>query len=119
MSSIEPRSGCSTPVNTLMSVDLPAPFSPHHAQQLGISSVYQEVNLCTNLTVAENILLGREPRRFGGIDWRRMNAQAEQALARLDLTIDVRQPLGSYSLAIRQMIAIARSLVISDASILI
>src|SRR5689334_12846499 len=46
--------------------------SPAASQAAGISTVYQEVNLCTNLTVAENMLLGREPRRFGGIDTRAM-----------------------------------------------
>jgi simple sugar transport system ATP-binding protein len=93
--------------------------SPRHAQQLGISSVYQEVNLCTNLSVAENILLGREPYRFGGIDWRKMNHLASQALGRLDVAIDVTKPLGSYSLAIQQMAAIARSLEVAGVSILI
>src|SRR5512141_1178585 len=43
--------------------------SPQHSQEIGISTVYQEVNLCTNITVAENILLGYEPQRFGSIDW--------------------------------------------------
>src|SRR5690348_3744420 len=43
--------------------------SPQHAQALGISTVYQEINLCTNISVAENILLGHEPHRFGAIDW--------------------------------------------------
>src|SRR5512135_3643643 len=47
--------------------------SPQHSLELGISTVYQEVNLCTNLSVAENIMLGREPHRFGSIDWRKMN----------------------------------------------
>src|SRR5512147_2766853 len=47
--------------------------SPQHAQSLGISTVYQEVNLCPNLTVAENILLGREPYKMGRIDWTKMN----------------------------------------------
>ncbi|MBV9788544.1 MAG: sugar ABC transporter ATP-binding protein, partial [Chloroflexi bacterium] len=56
--------------------------SPQHAQMLGISTVYQEINLCTNISVAENILLGHEPRRFGGIDWKKMNARARAALAR-------------------------------------
>lgn len=93
--------------------------SPLHSQQLGISTVYQEVNLCTNLSVAENILLGREPRRFGSIDWRKMNLLAGQALKRLDIDIDVTRPLGQYSLAIQQMTAIARSLEISAAKILI
>ena len=45
--------------------------SPQHSQELGISTVYQEVNLCTNISVAENIMLGFEPHRFGGIDWKR------------------------------------------------
>ena len=93
--------------------------SPQHAQELGISSVYQEVNLCTNLSVAENILLGREPHRFGAIDWRKMNLLAEQALARLDVEIDVRKPLDSYSLALQQMVAIARALVISGVKVLV
>jgi simple sugar transport system ATP-binding protein len=93
--------------------------SPQHSQELGISSVYQEVNLCTNLSVAENVMLGREPHRFGTIDRRRMNQMATQALARLNVVVDVRKPLGTCSLAIQQMVAIARSLVISGARILI
>jgi simple sugar transport system ATP-binding protein len=87
--------------------------SPLHAQELGISPVYQEINLCPNLTVAENILLGREPRRFGSIDWRKMNQQARQILQRLDIEIDVTQSLGMYPVAIQQMVAIARALEIS------
>ncbi len=93
--------------------------SPQHSLELGISTVYQEVNLCTNITVAENILLGHEPYRFGSIDWRKMNALAQQALKRLDIDIDVSRPLGNYSLAIQQMVAIARSLEIASAKILI
>lgn len=93
--------------------------SPLHSQELGISTVYQEVNLCTNISVAENIMLGREPHRFGTIDWKKMNVLAEQALARLDVAIDVSRPLDNYSLAIQQMVAIARSLQIADAKILI
>ena len=54
--------------------------STQHPQSLGISTVYQEVNLCTNLTVAENILLGREPYKRGRIDWAKMNALASSAL---------------------------------------
>src|SRR6476661_5867331 len=57
--------------------------SPKHAQELGISTVYQEVNLCSNISVAENIMLGREPRRFGGIHWKKLNELASQALSRL------------------------------------
>jgi simple sugar transport system ATP-binding protein len=84
--------------------------SPQHSLELGISTVYQEINLCTNISVAENIMLGREPRRFGSIDWKQMNAQAGQAIKRLGLDLDVTQPLGNYSVAIQQMVAIARAL---------
>ena len=93
--------------------------SPQHAQELGISTVYQEINLCPNLTVAENILIGREPRRAGRIDWKMMNRQAKQMLQRLDVDIDVTQTLGSYSVAIQQMAAIVRALEVSSAKILI
>jgi monosaccharide-transporting ATPase len=93
--------------------------SPLHAQRLGISTVYQEINLCPNLTVAENILIGREPRRLGNVHWKAMNAQARQVLERLDIDIDVTQTLGSYSVAIQQMAAIARALEIASARILI
>jgi simple sugar transport system ATP-binding protein len=91
--------------------------SPLHAQNLGISTVYQEVNLCANLSVAENIFAGRYPRKgrrsWGPIDWAAMHTQAGAALARLNLEIDVRQTLGSYSVAVQQMVAIARALSIS------
>ncbi|MBE7471761.1 MAG: sugar ABC transporter ATP-binding protein [Anaerolineae bacterium] len=93
--------------------------SPQHAQTLGISPVYQEVNLCTNLTVAENILLGREPRKFGRIDWKAMNNRADQLLRRLNIHIDVTRPLETYSVAIQQMAAIVRALEIASAKILI
>jgi len=93
--------------------------SPIHAQKLGISTVYQEINLCPNLTVAENILIGREPRRLGSVNWKAMNAYAKEVLQRLDIDIDVTQTLGSYSVAIQQMAAIARALEISSARILI
>lgn len=93
--------------------------SPQHSQEIGISTVYQEVNLCTNITVAENIMLGFEPHRLGSIDWRRTNALAKQALTKLDVDIDVTRPLGNYSVAIQQMVAIARSLEIASAKILI
>jgi len=94
--------------------------SPQHAQTLGISTVYQEINLCTNLTVAENILIGREPQRFGRIDWAKMNAQASNILKRLlDVDIDVTKPLDTYTVAIQQMVAIARALDITSAKILI
>ncbi|MFC9708757.1 sugar ABC transporter ATP-binding protein [Paenibacillus sp. NPDC056933] len=88
--------------------------SPLEAQAVGISTVYQEVNLCPNLTVAENIFIGREPRKFGKIVWKDINRQAEELLRdRLQLSIDVTQPLESYSVAVQQLIAIARALNIS------
>jgi simple sugar transport system ATP-binding protein len=93
--------------------------SPQYSQEIGISTVYQEVNLCTNISVAENIMLGYEPHRFGSIDKKKMNAIAIQALNKLDVDIDVTQPLGNYSVAIQQMVAIARSLEIASAKILI
>ncbi|CUH96308.1 putative ABC transporter ATP-binding protein YtfR [Propionispora sp. 2/2-37] len=89
------------------------PNSPHNAQQLGISTVYQEVNLCSNLSVAENIFIGREPIRFGHIDWQEINKRSAVLLSRLNLKIDVTQPLERYSVAIQQMVAIARALDVS------
>ncbi len=93
--------------------------SPQHAQSLGISTVYQEVNLCPNLTIAENILIGREPMKWGSINWKSMNARASQILHGLDIDLDVTQTLGVCSVAVQQMAAIARALEISSARILI
>jgi galactofuranose transport system ATP-binding protein len=94
--------------------------SPQHAQSQGISTVYQEINLCPNLTVAENILIGREPLRLGSIDWKRLNAQAREISQRvLGMDIDVTGILGSYSVAIQQMVAIVRALEIESAKVLI
>jgi simple sugar transport system ATP-binding protein len=93
--------------------------SPQHSQELGISTVYQEVNLCTNISVAENIMLGHEPYRFGSIDWRKMNELARRATNRLNLNIDVTQPLENYSVAIQQMVAITRALEVLSAKVLI
>ena len=93
--------------------------SPQFAQEIGISTVYQEINLCQNLTVAENILIGREPMKWGMIDWKAMNENARQILKGLDIDIDVTQTLGSCSVAIQQMAAIARALEITSAKVLI
>ncbi|HEX7645108.1 MAG TPA: sugar ABC transporter ATP-binding protein [Burkholderiaceae bacterium] len=89
------------------------PASTLDAQALGISTVYQEVNLCPNLSVAENIFIGRYPRRFGVIAWGAMRRQAQRLLERLNVDIDVTAPLSSFPLAIQQMVAIARALSIS------
>ena len=93
--------------------------SPQHSQELGISTVYQEVNLCTNISVAENIMLGHEPRRFGSIHWKKMNELARQAINRLSIEVDVTQPLENYSVAIQQMVAITRALEVLSAKVLI
>jgi monosaccharide-transporting ATPase len=85
--------------------------SPQHAQEIGISTVYQEVNLCTNISVAENIMLGHEPKNIvGGIHWPKMNEIAALSLRKLGIDIDVTKPLGNYSVALQQMVAITRSL---------
>lgn len=87
--------------------------TPVDAPKHGISTVYQEINLIPALSVAENIYLGRQPRRWGSIDWGAINSRAEAALRRLDVDIDVTQPVSSYSVAIQQLVAIARALDIS------
>jgi simple sugar transport system ATP-binding protein len=80
------------------------------AQKKGISTVYQEVNLCPNLSVAENLYIGREPKtKIGTIDWKAMNKKAQKLMDSLDINIDVTQNLEEYSLALQQMIAIARA----------
>ncbi|RKN47779.1 sugar ABC transporter ATP-binding protein [Micromonospora endolithica] len=83
---------------------------PMQATAAGVSTVYQEVNLCTNLSVAENIFIGREPRRLGAVRWGEVRRRARELLARLELDLDVSAPLGSYSLAVQQMVAIARAI---------
>ncbi|WP_166866072.1 sugar ABC transporter ATP-binding protein [Salinibacterium sp. ZJ70] len=88
------------------------------AQSAGISTVYQEVNLCTNLTVGENVMLGHEVRRPWGIDWRATHREAARHLASLGLGIDTRSPLGSHSIAIQQLVAISRAMV-TDSTVLV
>jgi simple sugar transport system ATP-binding protein len=95
-----------------------SPRSTQDAQALGISTVYQEVNLCPNLSVAENIFIGRYPRKWGMVDWRAMRREAAALLQRLRIDIDVSKPLASYPLAIQQMAAIARALA-TEARVLI
>ena len=95
-----------------------SPKTPKEAQEEGISTVYQQVNLCPNLTVAENIFIGREPRRFGFIDWKEVNRRSVELLQKLDVDIDVNKTLDNYPVAIQQMVAIARAVDV-DAKILI
>ncbi len=89
------------------------PRSPADAVRLGISTVYQEVNLVPNLSVAENICLAREPRGLLGIRWQELRRRATLAIQRMGIELDVRRPLGSYSIAIQQLVAIARALDVS------
>jgi galactofuranose transport system ATP-binding protein len=92
--------------------------TPASAQAAGISTVYQEVNLCANLSVAENVMLGREPRRAGTIDWRGTRRLAREYLQQLNLDLDPTSTLSGHSLAVQQLVAIARAMVI-DAKVLI
>ncbi|MBC8720488.1 sugar ABC transporter ATP-binding protein [Paraburkholderia sp. 31.1] len=92
--------------------------SPQEAEAAGVRTLYQEVNLCPNLSVAENIFAGRQPRRFGAIDWPDIKRRAQEALARLDVSLDVTRSLDAYPIAVQQMVAIARALSV-DARVLI
>ncbi|WP_028227482.1 sugar ABC transporter ATP-binding protein [Paraburkholderia ferrariae] len=97
----------------------PVQFStPQEAEAAGIQTLYQEVNLCPNLSVAENIFAGRQPRKRGLIDWKTIHRRAQAALAELNLALDVTQSLDTYPIAIQQMVAIARAVSV-DARILI
>ncbi|KAA0969468.1 sugar ABC transporter ATP-binding protein [Aureimonas fodinaquatilis] len=89
------------------------PRSTSEAQSLGIGTVYQEVNLLPNLTVAQNLTFGREPTRFGLVDTRARTREARAMLEGYGLDIDVNRDLGSYSVAIQQIVAIARAVTLS------
>ncbi len=98
-----------------------APESSLEAQELGISSIYQELNLIPSLSVAENIFIGREPKsRFGLISWNTVQVQARELLRRAGLKdeIDVTQKLSRFSTSIQQMVAIARAISI-DAKVIV
>ena len=88
------------------------------AQKLGIWAVHQEVSVLPNLTVAENLLLGYQPTRFGLVNRREMSRMAKATLADLGLDLDVNRPLGFYPVAVRQLVAIARA-VRADAQVLV
>ena len=88
------------------------------AQAAGISTVYQEVNLCPNLSVGENVMLGHEPRRRGRIDWKGVHRRAAEHLSSLGLTVDTHTLLSSHSIAVQQLVAISRAMVL-DARVLI
>ena len=94
------------------------PTSPQDAFSMGISTVYQEINLCPNLTVAENIFVGRQPMKGGMISWKEINKRAQELMSRFHMDIDVTLPLSYYSTAVQQMVSIARAVDI-EAKILI
>jgi len=110
---IEPSGG-----QMMLGGDLVWPKSPLAAQKLGISTVYQEVNLCPNLSVAENIFAGRYPRcgltQGFRIDWAAVHRGAREVLARVGLDIDVERLLASYPVAVQQLVAIARAISIES-----
>lgn len=87
--------------------------TPLQAQALGIGTVYQEVNLLPNMTVMDNLYIGRQPRRFGMVDRRRMERDARAVLATYGLDIDVRAELSTFSVAVQQIVAIARAVELS------
>jgi monosaccharide-transporting ATPase len=82
--------------------------SPEDIQKMGISTVYQEVNLIPTLSIAENIFLGRQPKKMGLLNWKEINTRAKKSLERLNLHTDVTQLLSSFSVAIQQLVAVAR-----------
>ncbi len=83
---------------------------PIQAQAAGIATIHQEISLVPLRSVAENIFLGREPRRFGfWLDRAAMRRDAAQLLSRFGLDVDVTQPLGSFSIATQQLVAVARA----------
>ena len=89
------------------------------AQNAGIATVYQEVNLCTNLTIGENVMLGHEVRGPLGINWKKTYEKSKKFLAQMGLEhLDPKAPLRSISIAMQQLVAIARAMVI-DAKVLI
>lgn len=81
--------------------------SPKDAQNLGISTVYQEITLCPNLTVAENMYIGRGKKRI--MDWKKVNEDADRILQNLGIPARAQQQLSDCSIAIQQMVAIARA----------
>ncbi|MEO1103329.1 MAG: sugar ABC transporter ATP-binding protein [Pseudomonadota bacterium] len=83
--------------------------TPREAQEAGIATIHQELNLVPMRSVTENIVMGYEPRRFGLINWGEAHRRAREILARFDVRIDVRRPLDSFSTAIQQLVAIARA----------
>ncbi len=83
--------------------------SPSESQAVGIATIYQEINLAPQRSVAENIYLSREPRRYGFLDRRAMREGAKAVLKTFKLEIDVDLPVAHFNAATRQMVSIARA----------
>ncbi|WP_298985699.1 sugar ABC transporter ATP-binding protein [uncultured Roseibium sp.] len=93
--------------------------SPREAQETGIATIYQELNLVPLRSVSENVVMGQEPRTLGFlINWPEAHRRTREILSRFGIDIDVTAPLGSYSTAIQQLVAIARA-VSMDAKLVI
>ncbi|MCT4554030.1 MAG: sugar ABC transporter ATP-binding protein [Pelagimonas sp.] len=87
------------------------PATPGEAQDLGIGIIHQELSLMNDLSAAQNIFIGREPRkRFGRLDDAALNAQAAQIFASMNLDLDPRVPVGTLTIAKQQMVEIAKAL---------
>lgn len=89
------------------------PTSTAHAQSIGIGTVYQEVNLLPNMSVANNLFIGREPTRFGLVNRKEIVRRSQQIMTSYGFELDVTQPLGHYSVAMQQIVAIARAVDLS------
>ncbi len=83
--------------------------TPYQAQANGVSTIYQEINLVPFRSIAENIFMGREPRRLGFVDWPKMNRDAADVLDGMGIRAKVTQPLMNLNVATQQMVAIARA----------
>ncbi len=90
-----------------------SPQNTAHAQQLGIGTVYQEVNLLPNMSVMDNLFIGNEPKKWGLVDRKTMAQNAQKIVDSYGLHLDVTQPLNHFSVAIQQVISIARAVSLS------
>lgn len=92
--------------------------TPRRSAAAGVAVIHQELSLVAELSVVDNLFLGREPSRLGWLNRAKQTAEAERTLGRLNLTIDVRRRVGDYSIAVRQLIEIGKALLL-DAPILV
>ncbi|EHK6579286.1 sugar ABC transporter ATP-binding protein [Escherichia albertii] len=96
-----------------------SPKNTAHAQQLGIGTVYQEVNLLPNMSVADNLFIGREPKRFGLLRRKEMEKRATELMASYGFSLDVREPLNRFSVAMQQIVAICRAIDLSAKALIL